>query len=317
MNYPLVYIVVLNWNHLQDLILTLDSLYKQDYPNLKIIVSDNGSSDGSQTYIKNKYKKVILIENYSNLGWAAGNNVGITYALSNRADYVLLANNDIFLESRSIISTLVNDLINLKEAQINIIGTKVHYYDYKEKLHNEGWIMYPSSIKKGCVFNRYRENYNHKLPDNIKLVDFVSGCFILINSVVFNEIGLIDEAFYLYAEETEFSLRAWQRGFGSAINSELIIYHKIASTSKVGSPFSMYYRTRNLYYLLNKHKSNIPNIIYFKFKYYKDFIKTIVKIIVYPSNYHGARLKVLAATFNGFLDGVIFKRTGRNHILLS
>ena len=117
MKYPSVYIVVLNWNHLDDLILTIESFFRQDYPNMKILVSDNCSKDGSQEYVKNKFPTVTLIENNDNLGWAAGNNIGIRYALNNNADYILLANNDLYFENTRIISILINDLLSLKEKK--------------------------------------------------------------------------------------------------------------------------------------------------------------------------------------------------------
>ncbi|MCD4680114.1 MAG: glycosyltransferase family 2 protein [Bacteroidales bacterium] len=309
-----VYIVVLNWNHLDDLILTLDSLLKQDYPNMKILISDNGSTDGSQDYIKNHFPNITLIENNDNLGWAAGNNVGIKYALENHADYVLLANNDLYIEDTSIITTLVNDLMSLKAKKINIIGTNVNYYNQKEKTHNSGWIMYPESEKKGKVFNKYRKDFKIELPDNYRIVDFVSGCFILFDCSVFNDIGLVDEAFFIYGEETEFSLRAWQAGYGSAINTNLTIHHKISATNKVGSPFSMYLKTRNLYYLLKKHKAHIPSYNYFMAKYYYSFIKNIIKILLYPKQFHGGQMSVLTRTCKGLIDGVINKREGKSGI---
>jgi len=309
-----VYVVILNWNHKEDLIETMESFKKQDYLNLKFIISDNGSTDGSQNYIKTNYPFVTLLENNDNLGWAAGNNIGIKYALSKNADYVLLANNDLYFDDDTIISTLVTDLMQLKDKQINIIGSKVYHYHLKDKLHNEGWIMYPKSVNKGKIFNTFRKNYSYELPDNIKMVDFVSGCFMMIDSSVFGHVGLIDEAFFIYGEETEFSLRSWKFGLGSATNTDLKIYHKVAATNKVGSPFSMYLKTRNLYYILRKHKAIIPDINYFLFKYYYDFIKTIIKILIFPKKYYGSQIKVLSSTIRGFLDGVLFKRKGKNGI---
>ncbi|MEI6752108.1 MAG: glycosyltransferase family 2 protein [Paludibacter sp.] len=314
MNKPLVFVVVLNWNHLEDLRLTMESLLKQDYPNMQILISDNGSTDGSQSFINKNYPKVILLENNDNLGWAAGNNVGIKYAINKNADYILLANNDLYFENDKIISILVNNLIELKDKKINIIGTNVNYFSSKNKLHNAGWIMYPESVKKGKVFNKFRKEYKFELPPYIKTVDFVSGCFILIDKVVFDKIGFIDEAFFIYGEETEFSLRAWSVGCGSVTNTNLTIYHKVSATNKVGSPFSMYLKTRNVIYLLRKHKSIIPDINYFIVKYYFGFVKVLIKEILFPQNYSGKQLKVIYSTIKGFLDGVIFRVKGKNGI---
>jgi GT2 family glycosyltransferase len=314
MENPVVYIIVLNWNHLDDLILTMESLIIQDYQNMKILISDNGSADGSQVYINENYPDAILLENNENLGWAGGNNVGIKYALTNDADYILLANNDLYIENTKIVSTLVNDLVKLKEKNIKIIGTTVNYYTPKDRTHNSGWILFPKSEVKGRVFNRYRKEYNIQLSNNYRVVDFVSGCFILIDKSVFNDIGFIDEAFFCYMEEADFSLRAWKAGHGSLINKDLIIYHKVASTAKVGSPFFMYLKFRNLYYFLTKHKTIISHYNYFIAKYFFDFSKIILKVLFYPNRYNGNQLRLLFASFRGLFDGVITKRQGRDGI---
>ena len=82
-NSASVYVIILNWNHKDDLIETIESFKKQDYPNLKLVISDNGSTDDSIPTVKKNYNDIVVIENEDNLGWAAGNNVGIQYALDN------------------------------------------------------------------------------------------------------------------------------------------------------------------------------------------------------------------------------------------
>ena len=77
------------------------------------------------------------------------------------------------------------------------------------------------------------------------------------------EIGLIDENFFIDGEETEFSLRAWSKGYISVINNNLTIYHKVAATNKVGSSFSLYLKIRNGYYSLNKNRKIIQDYKYF------------------------------------------------------
>ena len=85
MNLPIVYIIILNWNGLQDTIECLDTVFKLQYPNFKVVLVDNGSEEDCSTLVKAKYKDIILIKNSSNLGFAGGNNVGIKYALSMHA----------------------------------------------------------------------------------------------------------------------------------------------------------------------------------------------------------------------------------------
>ena len=77
MNFSLIYIVILNWNGRDDTLECLDSVSKIDYPNYEVVVVDNGSTDDSVRSIKEKFPKIKVIENESNLGFAAGNNEGI------------------------------------------------------------------------------------------------------------------------------------------------------------------------------------------------------------------------------------------------
>ena len=103
MNFPMVKIIILNWNGWQDTIECLESIFQISYPNYQIIVVDNGSTDGSAAKIRDwaegkgiiENNKLVLIEQRENLGFARGNNVGIRYALDRRvADYILILNND-------------------------------------------------------------------------------------------------------------------------------------------------------------------------------------------------------------------------------
>src|SRR4051812_48555304 len=91
---PFVYIVLLNWNGWQDTLECMRSLYRMEYQNWHIVVVDNGSSNDSVERLKEIFPEVSIMETKKNLGFAAGNNVGIRDALANKADYVFVLNND-------------------------------------------------------------------------------------------------------------------------------------------------------------------------------------------------------------------------------
>jgi hypothetical protein len=269
---PSVYVIILNYNHLEDLKLTIFSLKKQDYSNFKIIVSDNGSTDKSVVWIKSAYPDIVILQNNNNLGWSGGNNVGINYALQNNADYIVLANNDISIEDTSIISRMVADLKKLKEKKISILGTLVNDFYEKTKTLNTGWIIYPKTEKRGYYFNKYRRNRFIELESNYSVVDSTDGCFCMIDSRLFKKIGLLKEELFMYADEIDFALRAWALGYASVVNKELIVFHKLGATSVHLSPFSTYYRTRNLLVLIKSHN---PQIRYFLI-YTKGVLKAIL-----------------------------------------
>jgi GT2 family glycosyltransferase len=299
-------VVVLNLNHRIDLVETLESFKNQNFEDLHILVIDNASNDDSVSYLRLHYPEIPIIINEQNLGWADGNNVGIHYALGQNADFILLANNDLFFEDKHIISQLVAsfDIIH----NLGIIGPKENSYFNRTITLNKGWIMFP---KSKFVFNKMRVRISFEYnPKDYRIVDNVSGSFMLIKNELFKDIGLMDSRLFLYAEDADFSLRAWEKGWISAIDTKLTIFHKTSATAGNNSPLKMYYKTRNLIYLIRKHKKFQENHLYFLFKYYFDFIKLSFKIIL-SNEFAGNRFTKLKAHFTGLLHGAIIKKMGR------
>jgi GT2 family glycosyltransferase len=297
--HPSVYIIILNWNHKEDLIETMDSFLKQDYESLHIVVADNFSTDDSIEFVMKNYPSINIIRNTENLGWAEGNNVGIRYCLKNQADYIILANNDIYIEDRSLITKIIYDFNSIKNLQnIGIYGVSEKSFYERNVLRSNGWIMYPKYEKYGLTFNKARRKakvlYDHLIP-----VDFVGGFFLVLRADIFTKVGYFDSKYFMYAEETDFSLRAWNAGYGSYINSQLTVFHKVAKSSGTNSPFMVYYQTRNLLYLLKKNRTLISHPSIFLAIYIKDFIKNLIQILLKTGAFNGPRNKLLGAKFLG------------------
>jgi len=303
MNKSSVYVVILNYNHLEDLKETVESFLVQDYPNLHIVVSDNGSTDDSIKWLKNNHPNIILLENKSNSGWADGNNIGIQYALKQNVDYILLANNDLSFDEPTIITSLLKAYDEI--PKLGVIGPSQNSYYNKSKIVNQGWIMYPK-VKQ--VFNKFRLLNNPiGISEKYRIIDNVSGSFMIIKRQIFEEIGLIDSKLFLYAEDTDFSIRAWSKGWISAVNKEITIYHKVSATSGINSPLKIYYMTRNLIYLIRKHKESQSSHNFFIIKYYLDLIKQFIRISI-NAEYTGSRWYKLKALVIGFFHGAVIKR---------
>jgi GT2 family glycosyltransferase len=305
--YPLLYIIIVNWNHKDDLIETIESLLKQDYQNFKILIVDNASTDDSISYVKRYYENIEIIENKDNMGWAEGNNIGIKHALNKNAYFVLLANNDIYIEDNSLITKMVQSFNFLsKEYKIGILGTSEGEYYFKKTIRSQGWIMYPKYEKYGLRFNKYRMKC-YDIPKNFRVVDFVSGFFMLIKSNVFKEIGIFDNKFFMYAEETDFSLRAWSMGYQSLINIDLSVYHKGASSSGVNSPFQLYYQIRNNFYLLKQNKNNISLYQIYFIIYFYEFFKLPIALLLNRFQTKYSRIKILKYALLGLYHGITKK----------
>jgi len=211
--YPKVAIIVLNFNGAAVLRKCLASLFKVRYPNLEIIVVDNNSEDGSLEDARKGFSRATYIKNEENIGFAAGNNVGIRFALDRLADYVLLLNND-----TEVAENFLESLILLAEEDktIGILSPLIFKGKTKEVWFSGGeidWLKMKSGHRKELINQNYYQN------------DFITGCAMLVKKEVFSKIGLLDEDYFLYYEDADFSYRAVQSGFKLAVVAKSHVYH--------------------------------------------------------------------------------------------
>ncbi len=191
----------------------LSSLFCVDYPNLEVVVVDNNSQDGSLEMAKLNFPKATFIKNDQNLGFSAGNNVGIKYSLERMADFVLLLNNDTEVKKDFLRQLIVSALEN-KEA--GLLSPQVFSGNNEEIWFSSGkidWLRMKALNGRELI----RGNYSGS--------DFVSGCAMLIRADVFAKIGLLDEDFFLYWEDVDFSVRAKRAGFSLIVVATSHIYH--------------------------------------------------------------------------------------------
>lgn len=236
---PLVIILVLNWNNQKATVDCLTSLQRIDYPRYEIVVIDNGSIDNSPVEIQRKFPHVRLIRNQTNLGYAGGNNVGIRYALSNNADYILILNNDTVVK-HDFLKHLLQTMRSAASA--GIVGAKTYLMNTENTL-----------FSARCCFIRvlgqpYLEGFNqtdHGQFDRDRPADCVSGSCMLVKRDVFEKIGLLNEDYFIYLEDVELSLRARQQGFQCMYSHQSVIWHEFSGTFGYQSPRYLYYLNRN------------------------------------------------------------------------
>lgn len=229
---PTVAVVILNYNGGSDLAECLESLARQDYGSIRIYVVDNGSTDGSADLAEQQFPVINVIRNGANLQWAGGNNVGIQKALEDESEYIWVLNNDVALEP-DCVSHLVTFME--KNAAVGVVGPAVYYYDDRDRLSPIG----------GCVdFDVFRINVCEEMkrfracPPARR---YVSGCAMFVRRAVFEKIGLFDERYGFFCEDTDFGLRAAHAGFAIEIIADAVMYHKI------GRSFDQTAETRRMY----------------------------------------------------------------------
>ncbi|MBI5680825.1 MAG: glycosyltransferase family 2 protein [Methanobacterium sp.] len=309
---PHVSIIILNWNGWKDTIGCLESLYQIDYPNYNVILVDNNSKDDSIEKIKEyckgkltvespffKYdsvnkpinilkftnnelntkdglfqlpsnRKLILIENDENYGFAEGNNIGIKYSLENlNTDFVLLLNNDTMVEPQ-FLNILVNEADN---ENIGILGPNVYYYSEPDKITYIGGDI-------NCYTGKITHPHLNTTKNNLKNreIDYICGCSLLIKKKVINEVGLLDPQYFIYYEDTDWCLRAKNKGFKVIYVPEAKIWHKISSSINKDSTMALYYGIRNHFLLIRKNCDFKHLLIFLPVFLFRKFIFSLFLI---------------------------------------
>lgn len=236
---PLLYVVVLNWNNPMDTLHCLECVARSSYPQLQIVVVDNGSSDDSVVRIRTAFPDYTLLQNRTNLGYASGNNSGIHYSLKRGADYVVLLNNDAFVKPDTL-SSLV--LTAESDVTIAAAGCKVPFYDTPYRL----WAA-------GEAFPHGLYPLDDGRFDTPRDITYAAGCCILMRRVALEQIGLLDPRFFCYFEEQDWCLRATNAGYRIVYVPEAVVYHRVAASSGGFSPLYHYLFVRNYLYMSEKH----------------------------------------------------------------
>ena len=278
MKLPDVEIVVLNWNGKRDTLACLASLEKLQYPDVHVIVVDNGFADDSVDAIRSLYPpesgRLTVIENGKNLGYTGGNNVGIRQALNNGAEFIWLLNNDTLVEPDSLGLLLRAALAN---PSAGILGPRVLCYPDTHLLYSKGESF-------NLWFNRRTVNVGEEdRRDEVKprKVDYVVGCSMLVSKKIIEQVGLLDETYFAYFEEIDWCFRGRKAGFEVLYVPEAVIYHKGgASTGGTISPLASYYRTRNWIYFMRKHAAFYHWFTFvplFTYVFARRFLKAMVR----------------------------------------
>lgn len=243
---PLLYVVILNTNRREDTLACLGSLKASTYPNQKILVLDNASTDGSPAAILQHFPEVELIQLAENRGYAGNNNVGIQAALSRGAEWVLVLNEDTILAE-----DCLAELISFADPrpEIGIVGPLVYHYSEPELIQSAGGSL-GSNWESVHIGQNQPDQGQFSQP---RPVDWISGCAILVRRSVIEQVGALDERFFYYWEETEWCLRARKAGWQVWHVPRAKLWHKGVQRDYRPGPNVTYYSTRNRLLMIKKH----------------------------------------------------------------
>jgi GT2 family glycosyltransferase len=226
-DWPNVLAVIVNWNGKDDVLECLGYLKKVNYSRdkLRILVVDNGSSDGSHTAISNNYPDVALLKNRKNLGYVRAVNQGIKQGLDWNMDYVWICNNDIVVDEDAL-TNLVE--IGQIDTHIGVVAPAIYSYREPQTLDNIGYKInfWTGRLKK----LKYNKDIFLDPSSRMSDVDSNLGCSNIIKTSLFRTIGMFNPIYNIYFEETDFNVRARKSGFRIVIAPRAKVWHKTAAT---------------------------------------------------------------------------------------
>ena len=243
----MVYIVILTWNgikYLPKLFTSLGNLVF-DENKLKIVVIDSGSTDGSREYLED-LDNIHLIKLDKNIGFVKGNNLGMQYALDNKAEYVVLLNQDIEVKE-----DFLDYLVNTAESdkKIGIVQPLMIYYENKEEINSKGNLLH-------YLGYGYCEGNHEKVTNNeqTKEIEYASAAAVIYKAEMLKEIGLFDENIFAYHEDSEICLRAKLRGYKIYLEPKSIVYHDYSFPTGKNKERYFWMEKNRLYIILKFYK---------------------------------------------------------------
>ncbi len=243
-----VMIVVLAWNHVDDTVECLYSMAKSDYPNLRLALVDNASTDNTLEIVKRDFPQVEIIQSKENLGVSGGYNLGMKYAVQQGVDYILIANNDISVDS-SMIRNLVTAMD--QNEQIGIGMPKIyHYYQDRSRLWCTGayWRRFPPTVKMMGVNARDALKY-----DVAREIEFAPSCVLLLRTKMVIQVGYFDTGYFFYNDDWDYCVRARHSGYKIHFIPSAMMWHKVSvstqKTEKKSLWWNYYGRSTVRYYM--------------------------------------------------------------------
>ncbi|MBW9223592.1 glycosyltransferase family 2 protein [Methanothermococcus sp. SCGC AD-155-E23] len=282
--------------------------FKYSKENKPIEVFEIDEEDVKKGYFKDKEKyeelpsnkRLILIKNRDNYGFAGGNNIGIRFALDVlKPKYICLLNNDTVVDRNYLI-----ELVKVAESNenIGIVGSKIYYYDYNGR-DDVIWALGGGGvdIKLGRTWH-YTED---KKKCNVVECEYITGCSMLIRGEVLYKLKGFDERYFCYYEDTDLCVRCRELGYKLLCATKSILWHKVsASSGGDDTPAVIYYMTRNRVYFVKKHNNFLNYLILLLwFLSYEHFRRLIYFIFLKKKIY------LLKYFYMGIWDGII----GRYH----
>ncbi|MFI5282560.1 MAG: glycosyltransferase family 2 protein [Candidatus Dormibacterales bacterium] len=253
---PRVVVIVLNWNLPHDTMRCLHTTIPLVQAGAAVVVVDNGSiherwieldeavhksfpdcvsvTDAQASATRVERGRIGLVRLASNLGYAGGNNVGMRIALNSGADWVILLNNDCEVPS-DLVDGLTNGAPDM--ARVGAVGCQLLTFDEPSRiLYGGGKRLYAFGVH---TLTKWRK------PSGWWRVNFVPFACVALSSQALRKLGLLDERYFAYVEDCEYSYRLAEDGWTMAVNLDVRVKHRVSASLGRRSPRYYYYVARN------------------------------------------------------------------------
>lgn len=291
--HPLVHVIVLNWNGAEDTLRCLASLQRQTYPNFHINVVDNGSTDDSLAALSALGEQVTLTALPDNLGYTGGNNLAMRSAFGNGAEYVWLFNSDAEAEPDALAKIVA---ASEADSTIGLASPLVLEADDHTTIQF-GCGLFDLNVPQYLPTYDIDQaaNWQRNFPDRIAL----HGTALLIRRSLYNAIGGLDDHFFAYWEDIDYSIRSARAGFHNVAVLETAIYHGSKPTRRAPASVTPHY-----YYFYSRNELLMWDKFCPRGKYCKAVIwilrRQLRQIARMPNNARG-----IDAVLAGLWDGCI------------
>lgn len=262
-------VIILNWNACDETRQCVAHLLETGVSQQSVIMVDNGSTDGSEQRLRAKFPHIELIQTGSNLGYAKGNNIGIRRALEMGGEFILILNNDCRVDARSI-----GEMIDVlqRDSAVGMVSPKV--------FAEAGIISHAGSnfnwSDRYVTSGRGAGQQDTGQFDHLTEIDTATGDCLLVSRRLLEKVGLLDEGYFLYYEDTDWCLRARRSRFKIVYQPSAIAMHPGSlSTGGINRPVGAYYVLRNKLYFVQRYGTipvKLQNWIHFVLSLFKNLI---------------------------------------------
>ncbi len=249
---PLVSVVILNYNGKNFVKPLFDSLFRTAYSAVEWIVVDNASTDGSADLIADNYSQVRLIRSAVNLGYTGGNNIGIRAA---RGKYLVLLNNDV-----EVAPDWLDHLVHEAEADDTVAALQPKL----QSMINRGYFEYAGAsggfidrwgyaFLRGRMFDTIEQDRGQY--DDVREIFWASGAALFLRRSALDDVGLLDETFFMHYEEIDLCWRFHLRGYKIKVMPRSLVFHYVSASLPAANFKKLYWNHRNSLILLIKNLS--------------------------------------------------------------